>query len=144
LLSRTPLFPTGQQSVGLPRRQSESDVKTGIGVRSVATAIALLMSLGPTVAAQAQPARLTASDTEAERLERVASFERNGPSGDPAYLDALTSLSLLYVNQGRYSEAVPVLRRALVASERVHGPGHELTRQVRGTLTLAERFANSR
>ena len=48
--------------------------------------------LGLPAAAPAQSAPATKSGTEAERLERIASFERNGPSADPAYVEALTSL----------------------------------------------------
>lgn len=119
-------------------------MKSAIGKCRLACAGAILAVLGSPAAAPAQPAPAAGNATEAERVERVAAFERNGQSSDPAYLDALGSLALLYVNQGRYSDAVPVLRRALAASERINGAEHDLTQQIRVTLTLAERFANLR
>lgn len=88
----------------------------------------------PTVEAAAPPT------TEAGHLARVAAFERDGPPADPAYLDALAGLSLFYFNQGRHADALPVLRRAAAASERIHGPEHPLTREVQATLQLLEGF----
>ncbi len=109
-----------------------------------AVAVALTIMVPAPAAATApleSPARPT---TEAGHLERIAAFERSGSPADPAYVTALTGLSLLYVNQGRYAEAVPVLRRALAASERIAGPDHPTTREVRATLMLAEAFVGRR
>lgn len=118
-------------------------MKLAIRMGVLASAGAFLAVGASPAAAIAQPA--PQEDTEVERVERVvASFERNGPSSDPAYLDALGSLARIYVNQGRYADAVPVLRRAHAASERIHGADHDLTEQIRVTLLLAERFANPR
>lgn len=88
----------------------------------------------------AQPGGAARPATEAEHLARVASFERGEAPADPAYLGALVGLSGFYVNQGRYAESLPVLRRAVAASERIHGPEHAVTREVRATLLLAEAF----
>ena len=108
-----------------------------------ALALAVIVAVpaaSPAVAAQADEA--AAPGSEAEHLARVAAFEREAAPGDPAYLDALTGLSLFYVNQGRHADAVPVLRRALAASERMLGAGDELTEEIRATLVLLERFVD--
>ena len=119
-------------------------MKSCIRVGRLVCAAVVLAVAGLPATAPAQPAPSSASASEAERLDRVASFGRNGPSADPAYLEALTALSLFYVNQARYSDAVPVLRRALAASERIHGAAHDVTKEIRATLMLTERFATSR
>ncbi len=82
--------------------------------------------------------------TEAELLDRLSAFEREEQPSDPAYVAALSRLSLLYVNQGRHAEAVPLLRRALAASERIAGPDHPATREIRASLMLAEAFVGAR
>jgi hypothetical protein len=111
-------------------------------VRTLAMAAALAL-LPPLPAAAAAPPEAAAQPTtEAGHLERVAAFERAGPPTDPAYLDALGGLSLFYFNQGRHADALPVLRRALAASERIHGAEHALTREIRATLLLLENFIN--
>lgn len=75
--------------------------------------------------------------TESELVARVASLEAEGePSA--AYIRALVQLSGLYINAGRHSDAVPVLRRAVAASGQVAGPDHPVTREIMITLLLAE------
>lgn len=114
-------------------------------VRKLAMAAALALLPAP---AAAQPAQLPPAAeeeppaTEAGHLARIAAFERDGPPADPAYLDALAGLGLFYFNQGRHADALPVLRRAVAASERIHGPEHALTQEIRATLQLLEGFLN--
>jgi hypothetical protein len=96
------------------------------------------------IAAAASFENPAAPASEADHLQRIASFERGGTPTDPAYLEALSNLSLFYVNQGRYAEAVPLLRRGLAASERIVGPEHEVTREFRASLALVEAFVSRR
>ena len=114
--------------------------------RTLSAALALLLATpGAARPPSAPPAAAEAEappTTEAGHLARVAAFERDGAPADPAYLDALAGLSLFYFNQGRHADALPVLRRAVAASERIHGPEHPLTREVRATLQLLEGFLN--
>lgn len=111
--------------------------------RPLFAALALLLATPGAGQPPSPPAPAAAEEaptTEAGQLARVAAFEQAGPPTDPAYLDALAGLSLFYFNQGRHAEALPVLRRAVAASERIHGPEHPLTREVRATLQLLEGF----
>jgi hypothetical protein len=86
----------------------------------------------------------TGPPAEAELLDRLSAFEREELPSDPAYVAALSRLSLIYDNQGRHAEAVPLLRRALAASERIAGPEHPMTREIRASLMLAEAFVKAR
>ncbi len=95
---------------------------------------ALLIQAAP-LAAQPQ-----SSGEEAQRLERIAVLEAEGASSFPAYLNALVQLSTSYANQGRYAEALPLLRRAHRASEQTLGAQHSTTEQLRVTILLMERF----
>jgi hypothetical protein len=120
------------------------------GVDLVKSLIGFCLLTALTMAAPASPAASLQSDnaiqptTESDHLDRVAAFEEAGPPADPAYLTALSGLALFYVDQARYAEAIPVLRRALEASARIVGPDHELTREIRATLLLTEAFVNRR
>ena len=109
-------------------------------VRALAMAAALALPPPLAAAAAVQPEAAAQPATEAGHLERIAAFERAGPPTDPAYLDALAGLGLFYFNQGRHADALPVLRRAVAASERIHGPEHAVTQEVRATLLLLENF----
>ena len=102
------------------------------------------MAAAPTasLAAAAQVEEGAEPATEAEHLARVAAFEAAGEPSDPDYLDALAGLSLFYVDQGRHADALPVLRRALAASERMLGARDEVTEEIRMTLVLLERFVD--
>jgi hypothetical protein len=109
----------------------------GLALASAAAFAILVPNSAAATAPLENPAQPT---TEAGHLERVASFERRGSPTDPTYVEALTGLSLFYANQGNYAQAVPVLRRALAASERIFGPDHSTTREIRTTLLMAEAF----
>ena len=109
---------------------------------AVAGGLAFLAS--PQTAAAASSEAPAAPTTEAAHLERIAAFERAGTPTDPAYLEALSGLSLFYVGQARYADAIPVLRRALAASERIAGPEHRVTQEFRASLALAEAFVSRR
>lgn len=113
--------------------------------RILAAAAALAASLLP-AAAPAAPAEAPAPTPGSEEAlkQRVAAFERAGEPTDPAYITALGALARLYVNSARYAEALPVLRRALAASERIHGPKHPVTDEVRTTVIVAEAFVGRR
>lgn len=111
-----------------------------IGGLALAVAAAFAIPLSHPAAATAPLENPAGPTTEAGHLERVASFERRGSPADPAYVTALTGLALYYVNQGRHAEAVPALRRALAAGERIFGPDHPTTREIRATLLMAEAF----
>ncbi len=112
--------------------------RLALAAASITAALAAPQTAAAASETRAQPA------TEAEHLERIAAFERAATPTDPAYLTALSSLGLFYVNQGRYADAVPVLRRGLAASERIVGPEHQVTRELRSSLALAEAFVGRR
>lgn len=89
--------------------------------------------------AQPQPA----SD-EAARLARIEALEAEGAASFPAWLNAVVEMGTFYGNQGRYSEALPLLRRAHRGSEQRLGAQHPMTEQLRVTVLLMERFVSDR
>ena len=118
--------------------------RTGSGALALSVAASLATVTSPQTAAAALSEAPAAPTTEAAHLERIAAFERAGTPTDPAYLEALSGLSLFYVGQARYADAIPVLRRALAASERIAGPEHHVTQKFRASLALAEAFVRRR
>lgn len=102
--------------------------------------LGLLLAGAACAAAAQQPAQAD----EAERLGRVAALEAEGPASFPAYLNAAVELATYFTNQGRYPEALPILQRATRNSERVLGPQHSTTEQLRVTVLLMERFVGDR
>ena len=106
----------------------------------VASLAASLLSAPVAAAPPAAEASAPAPSAEETLKQRVAAFERGGEPSDPAYIQALGALARFHVNNARYAEALPVLRRALTASERIHGPKHPVTDEVRTTVLVAEAF----
>jgi hypothetical protein len=94
-----------------------------------------------------QPAMIVAQPQhgggESDRLAQIAALEAEGPSSFTAYLNALVQLSTSLANQGRYAEALPLLRRAHRASLQNLGAEHPTTEQLRVTAILMERFTPS-
>lgn len=93
------------------------------------------------VAAAAQP---PAASDEAARLARIEALEAEGPESFPAWLDAVVEMGTFYGNQGRYRDALPLLRRAHRGSEQHFGAQHPMTEQLRVTVLLMERFVSDR
>jgi len=81
---------------------------------------------------------------EADRLARIQALEAEGASSFPAYLNALVQMTTFYTNQGRYADALPLLRRAHRASEQNLGAEHRATQELRVTILLMERFVAGR
>lgn len=109
-------------------------------VPGLLAASALVASTGWTTGLPGQTVEPPRTD-EASRLARIAALEAEGPASFPAYLNALVQTSTFYTNQGRYAEALPLLRRAHRVSEQNLGPQHPTTDQLRVTIVLMERFA---
>jgi len=81
---------------------------------------------------------------EAARLARIEALEAEGPASFTAWLNAIVEMGSYYGNQGRYSEALPLLRRANRGSEQRLGAQHPMTEQLRVTVLLMERFVSGR
>jgi len=81
-------------------------------------------------------ARDRAEYAKAEKLYRAALREAEafGPQ-DPRLATSLNNLGLLYATQGKYAEAMPLLKRALAILEKVLGPKHP------NTMTARENYA---
>ena len=63
--------------------------------------------------------------TEAEKLFEAALKEAEGfGPQDPRLATSLNNLALLYRDQGKYAEAEPLCKRALVIREQALGPDH--------------------
>ena len=92
-------------------------------------------------AAVAQP---PAASDEAARLARIETLEAEGPESFPAWLNAVVEMGTFYGNQGRYRDALPLLRRAHRGSEQHLGAQHPMTEQLRATVLLMERFVSDR
>jgi tetratricopeptide (TPR) repeat protein len=71
---------------------------------------------------------------EAELLPLVDDLAAVFGESDARLQRVLNSLAVMRLQQGRYAEAVPVLERALAASEKVFGPSHSMTLTVVSNL----------
>ena len=112
--------------------------------------ILALLTFGALAAASAQPADIKAIDNafqdryahgnypaaqiDAQKLERLVKA-RFG-ADHPDYAVALNKLGIVFLAEGKYSEAEGLYKRALAIREQTNGEGHPFVGQVLNNLAL--------